>query len=99
MSKTPEGKVKDDVKALLKSFGAYWFMPVQMGYGAAGVDFYVCHQGYFAGVETKAPGKKPTPRQQFVMREIEKAGGVTFVIDGDLSELEAWLFKISTGTI
>src|SRR5690606_41709217 len=67
---TPEGRVKEKVKALLRRYGAYYFMPVQYGYGAPSVDFLVCHQGFFAAIETKAEGKKPTKRQALVLQEI-----------------------------
>jgi hypothetical protein len=49
------------------------------------------HRGRFFGVEAKAPGKKPTGFQALQIAAIRAAGGMVFVIDGDLSELEAWL--------
>ena len=64
---TPEGKVKEQVKRLLRSHNAYYFMPVQNGMGAPSLDFLICHNGNFLGVETKAPGKKPTKRQEVTM--------------------------------
>lgn len=88
---TPEGKVKDKVKKLLQEFGAYYFMPVQTGFGAPTIDFLACHNGRFLGIETKAPGKKPTPRQEVTMGRINAAGGKTLVIDGDTEKLLAWL--------
>ena len=77
---TPEGKVKKEIKAWLKGQGAYFFMPVQTGYGAATVDFLVCLHGVFVGIETKAPGKKPTPRQELVMHAITAAGGNAYCV-------------------
>ena len=38
-----ERHVKEALKKYLKEIGAYYFMPVQTGYGAATVDFLVCH--------------------------------------------------------
>ena len=82
MSKTPEAKVKDDVKKYLTSIGAYWFMPVQMGYGTTTLDFLVCWKGQFIGIECKAPGRHcATPRQCKVMDEIVEAGGVVFLVN------------------
>ncbi len=73
---TPEKKIKDAVRAYLKEIGAYYFMPVQMGYGASTIDFLVCHKGRFYGIETKRAGvDKGTPRQECIMREIAEAGG------------------------
>jgi hypothetical protein len=88
---TPEGKVKDRIRSLLKQYGAYWHMPVQNGLGKPALDFHVCHRGRYGGVEAKAPGKKPTPRQLETAKDIEAAGGVVFFIDGDTTELEHWL--------
>lgn len=82
---TPEGKIKQKVKAYLDEIGAYWFMPVQGGYGARTVDFLVCYKGNFFGIETKAEGKKPTKLQEFCMRKICKAGGECFVVCDDAS--------------
>jgi hypothetical protein len=106
---TPEGRVKNRVKKMLKAHGAYYFMPVQTGYGSPGLDFHGCHRGKAFAVETKAPGKKPTPRQQLVITEMEESGMKVFVIGESLvstfdvdvfagysgeAELEAWLLKL-----
>lgn len=90
---TPEGKVKHAVKKLLVEHGAYYFMPVQTGYGAPALDFYVCLRGRFLAIETKAPKKKPTPRQLVVINDIKAAGGDAIVVDGtdDYKELKQWL--------
>lgn len=94
---TPEGKVKDKVKKLLREYGAYQFWPVQMGMGAAGLD---CHayisQGEFAEaffVEVKKYDAAPTLRQQMLIDEHIGRGARCFVIDNDLSldQLEKWL--------
>jgi len=66
-------------------------MPVQNGMGAPSLDFIGSYKGYFFAVETKAPGKKPTPRQEVTIETIRAAGGAVFVIDGDTSHLVAWL--------
>lgn len=88
---TPEGKVKERVKKVLKEYGAYWHMPVQNGMGAPTLDFICCHFGRYFAVETKAGGQQPTPRQELTIAAIRGAGGKVFVIDGDTAELERWL--------
>lgn len=86
---TPEGKVKAKVNRALLEFGdkIYRFMPVQMGYGAPGLDYFLCVRslrgGLFIAIETKVKGKKPTPRQVMTMEAICAAGGLAFVVDGD----------------
>lgn len=92
MAQTPEGKVKAKVSRLLKEAkGMYYFMPVQGGFGSSTLDYLGCHLGRFFAVETKKPGAKPTERQQQIIASIERAGGKTFVIDGDTTELEEWI--------
>jgi len=91
--RTPEGKVKDKVKAVLRRFGLYVHMPVLNGYGEPSLDFINCGGGYFIAVETKAPGKQPTPRQQVTIAEMKKAGGFVFVVsnDDELARMEQTL--------
>jgi hypothetical protein len=90
--RTPEGKVKDDVKALLTERGIWFYMPVQTGYGVGGIpDFICCWKGLFMAIETKAPGKESTvtPMQQRTMDAIRKHGGRATVISS-ASVLGQW---------
>ena len=70
-------------------------MPVQNGMGEPALDFHVCHVGMYAAIETKAAGKRPTPRQLQTMRKVIAAGGSVFVIDSatgaDAAALFMWL--------
>ena len=80
---TPEGRVKDKVKRILKGSG-YWFMPVQNGMGAPALDFYCCVNGYFLAIETKAEGKKPSDRQIATAESIlQHRGGVLIIVGMD----------------
>lgn len=61
-----------------------------MGLGVSTVDILGCSPhaaGRFFGIEVKAEGKKPTPRQNIVMDEIRKAKGVSFFCDSHESFL------------
>lgn len=98
---TPEGKVKAEVKKILESFGdridGFW--PVPSGYGESHLDYVGCANGRFFSIETKAPGKKPTPLQKERQRRVEKAGGKVFIIDGTdktttYNELWTWLCDV-----
>ena len=91
MANTPEGKVKDRIVKCLKGYGAYYHMPVQNGMGRPSLDFIGCYYGHFFAVEAKAPGKKPTKRQELTMREMMNAGAAVFVIDGDVHALDTYL--------
>jgi hypothetical protein len=94
---TPEGKVKAKVKALLKQWGAYFHMPVQNGMGEPTLDFIACLNGRFIAIETKAPGKKPTKRQEVTMAQMRAAGAFVFVVsnDAELEVLGAYLALLS----
>ena len=81
---TPEGKVKEAVKKVMRKHGVWYFMPMQNGFGVVGIpDFICCIDGLFFTVETKAPGKRDntTPNHQRVMREILEHGGYAIVVD------------------
>lgn len=100
---TPEGKVKAAVKKLLarkEQWGYIWTdWPVPSGFGKSTLDCMGCYHSLCFAVETKAPGKKPTPRQLATIDEMQRAGVAVFVIDGSpasLLELELWLDAVST---
>lgn len=87
---TPEGRVKDAVKRLLKSRGIYYYMPMNNGMGRVGApDFICCWDGRMLAIETKAPGKRgnTTPNQERELAAIRAAGGIAVVVD-DISQLE-----------
>ena len=79
--KTPEGRLKDAIKRHLTEKGAYFFMPVQTGYGRRGVDIFCCVRGLFVAIETKAPGKKPNPTQKHCLQQVRDAMGIAFWCD------------------
>lgn len=91
---TPEGRIKESVKQVLRRYKVYWHCPMQNGMGAPALDFACCCKGAYFAIETKALGKKPTMRQEITIQQIRDAGGKVFVIDGDLSELEHWLKEL-----
>jgi hypothetical protein len=87
MVMTPEARTKQKINKLLDSYDGriYKYMPVPGGYGKTTIDYLLCFDGLFIGIEAKAPGEKPTPRQNDVLADIRAAGGSTFVIDDDYS--------------
>lgn len=95
---TPEGKVKAQVKKVLAKYGDELdqFWPVQNGMGSPALDCIVCYRGHHIEIETKAPGKKPTPRQLITIAKKEKAGAKVFVIDGEEAciMLDSYLAKL-----
>jgi len=93
MTTTPEGRVKAKVKALLKKYNIYHFMPATGGYGRSGVpDIIGCANGKFIAIECKAGSGKLTPLQSRELALIEEAGGVVYVInETSLESLESAL--------
>jgi hypothetical protein len=91
--RTPEGKVKAEVKEFLHSrkvqslthpiegaVGFYW-MPVGSGWGSPLLDFVICYRGRFMTLETKRKGAVPTPRQEFTMQLCRQGGGTCLWAD------------------
>lgn len=97
---TPEGRVKDYVKRVLRYLGAWYFMPVQTGRGVGGVpDILACVGGRFVGIETKAKGGRLTVRQALQLETLQQAGGLAVVVDPDTLELwEIWIRGVANGT-
>lgn len=85
-AKTPEGVVKQQIKDILDSLGAWWFMPATYGYGRSGVpDFIVCYKGNFIAIEAKS-NKTTHPVTALQQRELDKisgAEGLGLVVDED----------------
>lgn len=99
---TPEGNIKTKIKRMLVEQGVYYFMPVQMGYGAAGLDFHCIvkikgDMPFPFFIEAKAPGKKPTPRQENLIALLRVDFNCkVWVIETELevAQLEIWLLTI-----
>ena len=82
MASTPEKKVKDAVKKILNTHGAYYFSPVTGGFGTSGVpDIIACIKGKFIGIETKAGKGKPTALQEKNLINIMKTGGIAVLVN------------------
>lgn len=94
---TPEGRVKDAVKKVLKRRGIWYYMPVQNGMGVVGIpDLICCWHGHFLAIETKAPGKRSqtTANQDRVLQEIRDHDGYALVVD-DVQQLIDFLEESS----
>lgn len=90
MAKTPEGKVKGDIKKWLNRHDIWFFMPVSNGFGLHGIpDIICCFNGAFIGIEVKAPGKinNVSELQKQVHLAIGASGGLAVVVDS-VSALE-----------
>lgn len=90
---TPEAKVKDKIKKILKANSVWYYMPVSMGMGQHGIpDFICCLKGVLFTIEAKSGANKPTGLQEMQMSRLREAGATTFVINEDnLGEIESWI--------
>jgi hypothetical protein len=93
MANTPEGKVKDKIKKILKAHNIYYAMPHGAGFGNAGVpDFLCCVEGKFIAVEAKANGGQVTALQQKNLSDVEASGGSAWVVDEtNIHVFEIWI--------
>lgn len=91
-----EADVKEAVKKVLNEVGAYWFMPVQTGYGVKGIpDFVCCVKGRFFAVETKFGKNTLSTWQKKQQDKILAARGTYMVIDEEgIEDLRNYLKAI-----
>jgi len=81
MANTPEGLVKDKVRAILKAAGIYHFTPMSFGMARSGIpDIIACVNGRFLAIECKAGRGKVTTLQAAEIANIVRSGGVALVI-------------------
>ena len=82
---TPEKRVKEAIKAFLKTLPNCWFfMANTHGYGVNGVpDIVGCYRGVFFAIEVKAPGKlkNVTALQQMQINAINQSHGWALAAD------------------
>ena len=84
MALTPERKVKQEVVAVLKQHGVYYFFPSANGLGRSGIpDIIACCSGKFIAIECKAGKGQTTALQARELLRIYKAGGIALVVRED----------------
>lgn len=98
---TPEGKVKNWVKQVIRGYEAkyatsiYTNWPVPGGYGESMLDLVGCAYGRMFMIEVKRPGKVMTDRQTQCAARVMRAGGIVYEIDHiddpRMSEFLVWL--------
>jgi hypothetical protein len=100
MTKTPEAKVKDKIKKILKAHNVYYVMPVGLGFGKAGVpDFICCYKGFFIAIEAKAGRNTVSNLQTKNLLDIQRAGGVAIIInESSLDTIEECFAAVQTRT-
>lgn len=82
MASTPEAKVKDKIKKIIKDAGGYYALPVMTGMAQNGTpDILACIKGTFLGIEAKAGRGKVTKIQVVQLRKIDAAQGLAVVVN------------------
>ena len=81
----PEARLVKRILHTIEQKGGRPFKIVgdQEGLQEAGIpDILFCYRGYFGGLEVKQPGAENSvsPRQRYVLRSIERAGGYAAVV-------------------
>jgi hypothetical protein len=72
------------VKAFLVDQGCWILKTWSNGIQREGIpDLLVCCDGYFLGIELKAPNGKPSELQLWNIDQIKKAGGIAMVLYPD----------------
>jgi len=83
-SMTPEAKVKEKIKKILKAHAVWYAMPHGAGYGNAGIpDFLCCHKGKFLAIEAKAGKGVLTALQRKELETIKRTGGDAWLVNED----------------
>ena len=71
-----ETKLKNQViEYLRRELPSAWFYKCADRFTAGIPDLIICKEGMFYAIELKVGSNKASPIQEFVMREISKAGG------------------------
>lgn len=79
-----EKNFENKVKAFLNEQGCWILKTWSNGVQRSGVpDLLVCCNGYFIGVELKAPNGKPSELQLWNIEKIREAGGIAIVLYPD----------------
>lgn len=92
-----EKNFENKVKKFLKDQGC-WFIKYWAGgeFTKSGVpDLLVCCNGYFLGVELKAPNGKPSELQLWNIKQIQNAGGIAMVLyPKDFEEFKELIYSL-----
>jgi hypothetical protein len=107
MALTPEGRIKAQIKPILKARNIWYFMPQNVGMGVSGVPDFICcvpltadgTSGRLLGIECKAPGKRrnTTALQDIQIAAIRQARGWALIVD-DPAQLEEFLDHVGCPT-
>lgn len=97
-----EKNFEEKVKKYLKEKGC-WFIKYWGGGGftKSGIpDLLVCCNGWFLGIELKAPNGKASELQLYNLRQIEKSGGVGILLyPKDFEQFKQFIEHLQIGEL
>jgi hypothetical protein len=78
---TPENKVKKQIDDWFKLLGerVYPYKPIKRALGARTIDYLICLDGMYLGIEAKSATGRLTDLQAKTLKRIAKAGGLAYV--------------------
>lgn len=77
----PEKTFENKIKDFLDEQGAWYVKFFANGYTKSGIpDILACVNGYFVGIEVKAPKGTVKPIQEYHLKKLRKAGGFAFAL-------------------
>lgn len=77
----PEKIFENKIKDFLKKNNIYFFKFFANGFTKSGIpDIIACVRGKFVGIEVKAENGKPSMLQLLNKEEIEKSGGISYIL-------------------
>lgn len=80
----PETRFRvNSVVPFLKKLPGIFIQPIQQLAFVGSPDFILCIRGRFVALELKSKGCTPRPLQDYLLEQIQKAGGVRIVASPD----------------
>lgn len=83
MAQKPETKFKLKVVAILKRIDELWYVKTQMLAVCGIPDIIGCYKGKFFAWELKSKKGRATKLQLYILKLIQKAGGIAEVVTED----------------
>ena len=72
---------ENKIKTYLKSIGAYFIKTHGDRFSKIGTpDILACVNGHFVGIEVKAENGKPSELQLYHIEQIQRAGGIGYIL-------------------
>jgi hypothetical protein len=95
----PEKNFENRVKKFLTEQGCWFLKTWGGGFQRSGIpDLLICCNGYFLGVELKAPNGKATDLQLWNLNKISDAGGIGLVLyPKDFERFKEQIIKLKGG--